>query len=128
MTREEIIERLQELTLDQEEYWVVAGGAMVLHGIKDETLGIELGCSTKLADMLENRGYHMSTAPDGRRSLIFDEDIEIFENWIFDHVEKVEEIPVISMKGLVEMKKDLTRKKDIYDVKIFDNYLSTAAK
>ncbi len=53
MNRDTLLQRLKELSLPKEEYWVVAGGAMVLHGFRNETHDIDLGCSTFLADKLE---------------------------------------------------------------------------
>ena len=32
-----LVQRLQELPFSKKEYWVVAGGAMVLHGCEDGT-------------------------------------------------------------------------------------------
>ena len=53
-------QRLSELPFSKTEYWVVAGGAMVLHGFRPQTQDIDLGCSTSLADQLEQQGYAVS--------------------------------------------------------------------
>lgn len=51
-----LLQRLQELSFSETEYWVVAGSAMVLHGFRPHTHDIDLGCSTRLADKLEQQG------------------------------------------------------------------------
>lgn len=56
-----LVQRLQELPFSKEEYWVVAGGAMVLHGFRLQTQDIDLGCSTSLADRLEQQGTRSRT-------------------------------------------------------------------
>ena len=43
-----LLQRLQELSLSENEYWVVAGGAMVLHGFRSQTHDIDLECGTVL--------------------------------------------------------------------------------
>ena len=53
MDRQEILNQLRAFPYDRNEYWVVTGAAMVLYGFKEQTGDIDLGCSKKLADLLE---------------------------------------------------------------------------
>lgn len=65
-----LIQRLQEIPFSKSEYWVVAGGAMVLHGFRTQSHDIDLGCSTLLADKLEQQGYVVSRCEDGTRKIL----------------------------------------------------------
>jgi len=114
--KQSLIQRIKELAFPEEEYWVVAGGAMVLHGFRPQTHDIDLGCSTLLADELEQRGYSVSRCGDGSRKIIYSEDIEIFENWLEGTIETVSGIPVMSVDGLIQMKTKLGREKDLADI------------
>lgn len=120
MNRDTLLQRLKELSLPKEEYWVVAGGAMVLHGFRNETYDIDLGCSTFLADKLEKQGYIISYCEDGNRRIKYSNDVELFENWIEGEVELVSGIPVISIDGLVQMKRKLGREKDLTDILLIE--------
>ena len=60
---------------------------------------------------------------DGNRRFKIGEDFEVFENWLFDKVVTVEGIPVISVKGLMEMKQKLGREKDKRDIKLIEEYI-----
>ncbi len=111
-----LIQRLKELPFPEKEYWVVAGGAMVLHGFRPQTRDIDLGCSTLLADKLEQQGYSVSRSDDGTRKILYSEDIEIFENWLEGTVEIVSGVPVVCVDGLIQMKKKLGREKDLVDI------------
>ena len=51
------------------------------------------------------------------------DDVEIFEEWLFDKIEIRYGVPVISLKGLLEMKKGLGREKDIEDIKLIEEML-----
>ena len=113
-------ERLRELSFPETEYWVVAGGAMVLHGFRPQTRDIDLGCSTLLADKLEGQGYAVSRCEDGTRRILYSENIEIFENWIEGTVEMVDDLPVVSVDGLIQMKKKLGRDKDSADIALIE--------
>ena len=111
-----LVRRLRELPFPVGEYWVVAGGAMVLHGFRDETGDIDLGCSPALADQLEQQGYAVSRCGDGTRKIVYSEDVEIFENWIEGSVERMDGVPVVSVEGLIEMKRKLGREKGLADI------------
>ena len=125
MNRAELIERVKALPFPKEDYWVITGGAMVLYGLREQTHDIDMGCTSRLADELEQQGAEVSIRKDGTRKLVLDGDMEIMENWLYDRVETVEDIPVISLKGLKEMKLSLGREKDLRDVALIDAYLAS---
>lgn len=128
MNKSDIIQKLQMLGLPKAEYWVVTGSAMVLYGIKDETHDVDLGYSQKLADRLEAEGLLPVRLPDGSRKFVIGSDVEIFEAWLFDRVEFVDEIPTISIKGLVEMKQALGREKDLADLAAIRKFMERQSK
>ena len=123
MNKNNIINRLEDLNFDKNGYWVLAGSAMVLHGVKPETQDIDMGCTKEFADELETEGYPTVVMPDGTRRITYAEDVEIFEDWIFDRVVFVDEIPVISLEGLLEMKRSLEREKDLRDIQMIEEFL-----
>lgn len=41
-----------------------------------------------------------------------------FENWLYDTVQFIDGIPVISLKSLIEMKQRLGREKDRRDIRL----------
>ena len=120
LDRDSLIQRLRELPFPETEYWVVAGGAMVLHGFRPETRDIDLGCTAFLADKLQEQGYSVSCLDDGTRKIAYSEDIEIFENWLEGTVETVSGIPVVSVDGLIQMKKNIGREKDFADIALIE--------
>lgn len=115
-----LLRRLRKLPFSEKEYWVVAGGAMVLHGFKPQTRDIDLGCTTLLANKLERQGYAVSYCEDGTRKILYSENIDIFENWIEDTVEIIGGVPVVSIDGLIKMKKKLGRQKDLEDIALIE--------
>lgn len=111
-----LIRRIKELSFPDGEYWVVAGGAMVMHGFRPQTRDIDFGCSSPLADILEKQGYPTLLCGDGSRKIRYSDDIEIFENWLEGEVETVDGVPVVSVDGLIRMKMRLGREKDLADI------------
>ena len=120
LDRNALLERLRSLPFSEKNYWVVAGGAMVLHGFRPQTRDIDLGCSTCLADQLEQQGYAVSRDKDGSRKIIYSEYIELFENWIEGMPETIDGVPVVSVDGLIQMKRKLGREKDLMDIALIE--------
>ena len=124
MNRADVLEKLRTLNWPLEDYWVVAGAAMVLYGLRAETRDIDLGCTTARADALEAAGVPFRHMDDGSgRWFTLDGEIEVFENWLCDRTELVEGAPVISLQGLRQMKAALGREKDRRDIALIDAFL-----
>ena len=128
MNKQDIINRLNKFPYSKDEYWVITGSAMVLYGIRDITHDIDMGCSSLMADQLEKDGYVPTLTESGNRKFKIGEDIEIFENWKFDSITRIDDIPVISLKGLIEMKEDLGREKDYRDILLIKDFMEKLNK
>ena len=115
-----LLERLQALPFPDTEYWAVAGAAMVLHGFRAQTRDIDLGCSTLLADQLERQGCAVTRCADGTRRIAYAQDVELFELWLEGTIDRAHGVPVVSVEGLVQMKRKLGRDKDLADVALIE--------
>lgn len=50
--------------------------------------------------------------------------MELFENWLYDTVQFIDGIPVISLKSLIEMKHRLGWEKDRQDIRLIAVFLA----
>ena len=125
MDKNELIEVLNKFPYDRREYWLVTGGAMVLYGIKEETSDIDLGCSSKLADILEKDGLLTGRTEDGNRRFSYGDKIEVFENWLSGSIKEAEGIRAVSLDGLIEMKLNLGREKDLKDIELIKRNMNS---
>lgn len=124
MNRQEVLDRLNELALDKGAYWLITGGAMVLYGLRDQTGDIDLGCTTALFEALQAQGCPVSMMPDGTRRVELAPDVELFENWLQGDIVEVEGVPVVSLEGLIAMKRQIGREKDMRDIALIEEYLA----
>ena len=90
------------------------------------THDIDMGCTSVMADELEKGGYAYTLTESGNRKFKIGEDIEIFENWKFGSIERIEGIPVLSLEGLIEMKQSLGREKDFKDIALIEEFKKKA--
>jgi len=128
MKKADIIQKLNAFPYEKSQYRVITGGAMVMHGIRENTHDIDLGCTAEMADRLESGGFLCGVSADGNRRFAYGGDIEIFENWLCGTSVFIEGIPVISVKGLLGMKKSLGREKDKKDVLLITEHLKSEAQ
>ena len=123
MDRQEILDRLKAFPYERDEYWLITGSAMVMYGIKEQAGDIDLGCSVKMADLLESDGYLYGRTKDGNRWFKVGESIEVFESWLYGSTIKMEGFRVISLNGLIEMKEKIGREKDFKDIALIKSFL-----
>lgn len=116
MDRKEIICQLNTFPYPREAYWVVAGSAMVLYGIREESADIDLGCTVGMADQLEEDGYLYRRTEDGKRWFRYGDSVEIFEEWLRGSAELTEGFRAVTVEGLLAMKQELGREKDLRDI------------
>jgi hypothetical protein len=56
LCKRDIIKILKDINLPLSEYWITSGAALVIHGVKDSTHDIDLGCTTKLIEHFLKKG------------------------------------------------------------------------
>ena len=124
LSKKSIISTLHSFQYPSHNYWLVTGAAMVMYGIRSSTADIDLGCDRELAERLELDGYLFGYTDTGKRWFRIPRyRIEVFEDWLEDTVTVVDGLPEISIKGLLEMKKELGREKDLRDIERIEKWM-----
>ena len=123
MDRQDILDALGSFPYDPQEYWITAGAAMVMYGFREETADIDLGCTPGLAGRLEKDGYLYRVTGDGNRWLRYGDSIELFENWLYGGTCSMDGFRVISTEGLIRLKEELGREKDLRDIELIRQHL-----
>ena len=124
MKKEEILRTLEGFPCDKNGYWLITGAAMVLFGMREETGDIDLGCTEKLANELEEAGCLYRRTENGRRWFRYSEEIEIFEEWKTGPLVSCGDLQLLSPEGLIAMKEELGREKDLRDIALIREWLS----
>lgn len=128
LNKDDIIKILREKNFSKTEYWIVTGTALVMHGVKDETKDIDLGCTTKLFEELIKNGQKVKLTKDNTRSMVVDNVIELFENWNVDNIEFIEGLPVGTLESIIKLKLGLGREKDLKDIEMINEFLDKRNK
>ncbi len=121
--KEDIIKILKNMELPLNEYWITAGAGLVIHGVKETTRDIDLGCTTHLVELFLKKGCKYIVEKDNTRIVQINDTIEILENWFVDEIVVIDGLPVGSLESIKKQKVQLEREKDIKDIKIIDDYI-----
>ena len=123
LTRDDILRLLSDPRLDRSRCWVTAGAAMVLHGLRQSTQDIDMGCESSLADELETGGCTAVQSPEGWRRFRLTEDIDLSENFARGTVEWISGVPTVSLADILRLKRQLNRPKDQHDIALLESAL-----
>lgn len=123
-SHEGVISALRTLPLPFEDYWVIMGAALVMHGIRDTCDDIDLGCSQLQAQSLLRRGYPSSPTSSGHTKVILGTSIHLYGGWVPSTVDRIDAFQVASLASIRADKLRLGRPKDISDIALIDARMS----
>lgn len=123
LLREDIIQTIKSMNLPSQEYWITSGAALVIHGVKETTRDIDLGCTSILIDKFIKEGCKYRLVEDNSRIVEVTDKIELLENWCVDEILIIESLPVASLESIKKQKSQLGREKDLSDIKLIDDYI-----
>lgn len=120
LNKEQILDKLKELELDNDEFVVSMGSSLVLHGIKKETNNINISVKSDVFNRLKQR-YNS----------LYENNIEIIKYDMFEisnldlniKKELIDNYYCQDLESILSIKKELNRKKDVKDIKAIDLYL-----
>lgn len=121
--KEDIVKILKNMELPLSEYWITSGAGLVIHGVKETTNDIDLGCTTNLVELFLKKACKYTVEKDNSRIVQINDTIEILENWFVDEIVIIDGLPVGSLESIKKQKAQLGREKDIRDIKLIDDYI-----
>lgn len=127
LNKEKIVDKLKQLNFPKNDYCIMTGAALVLYGVRQETADIDIGCTSKLFNELQQRGFEIATEKV-HKGILIDGCIEIFEDWMPENKCFIQEIPVADILDIRKYKEQLRRDKDLRDIELIDSFLERKNK
>ncbi|MFA5246879.1 MAG: hypothetical protein WC408_03240 [Candidatus Micrarchaeia archaeon] len=125
--RNQLILRLQELGLPKGKYVLLAGGAMVMHGLREQTNDLDILVALDVFEALGSK--HGFVEPKGGKPKFVDlgPDVELSGNsdnaFPTDSIARavqIDGICVQPLEDILDFKKKLNRPKDLNDILILE--------
>ena len=113
MNKEELLELIESLGIDKNEFWVLSSGALVLRGIMQDAGDLDIAATQKALDELkkkfdlvqkENGWYKVNDKVECKLDTKEDWKIEEYEGLLLESIEKYYKYLLIS-----EREKDIAR-------------------
>ncbi|MDF2521747.1 MAG: hypothetical protein K0R84_2375 [Clostridia bacterium] len=123
LNREQIMDKLKELNFPKEQFCVMTGAALVLHGVRQETADIDIGCTKELFAKLLQSGFELA-AGKVYRGIVIEGFIEIFEDWMPEKSILIDGIPVADIHDIRRYKEQKGRDKDLRDIELIDRFIN----
>lgn len=128
MNKKEMIELLKAEGLDTKDTVVVMGGALLLHGLRNETHDIDINVSQETYKSFLDRGYKTDLNSIGRHRILVmngENEIEIFDDGIAEvQYEEIDGVYVQTLESILNWKRILNREKDQKDIEVITSILN----
>ena len=123
MKKEELIELIESLNIDKEEFWVLSSGALVIRGIYPDAGDLDIGVSEKGLAQLKEK-YNL--IPKGNGWYIVNDKVEcVLDN---KDVEKVDGYNVESINRYYKYLLSSSREKDKLRIPLIEGYMKNSKK
>lgn len=122
LVKKDIIDICNRLNLNPDEYCLGFGGALVLYGIKDSTVDIDINVTNTLFNKL-SQIYKVDYAMFNEPYISIDGIVDVFIGSSMNSKTYIEGIPVSALQEIIESKRRLGRPKDIEDIICIEEFI-----
>ncbi|MGC4759261.1 hypothetical protein [Micromonospora trifolii] len=116
LSERDILNILGDLDLAPGSYWLVMGAALVLHGVRDVTIDVDLAASDELFRHLVETGYEPALSRGGRPKITLTDNVAAYKDWTPSSWTAIGGVQVASLESIIEEKSVLSRPKDLSDI------------
>lgn len=124
MNKKELLELAGTLDIPKEEYCIISGGALVAHGLREQTNDLDIDITPKGFDILKEQ-YSLELVREDIKQYKVTDKIECF---LVDKLESdiiyIDNYPCESLISIYNFKKRINREKDQADILAIEKYLN----
>ena len=123
MNKSMFIKLVESLELPKNEYCILSGGALLLHGLREQTNDLDIEITEIGFELLKKKFKPILKDKEKKQYKITD-DIECFIEPNIKDVDFIEGYPCKSIISIYKYKKVLNRKKDQADIMNIENFFN----
>ena len=124
MNKKELLELASTLDIPKEEYCIISGGALVAHGLREQTNDLDIDITQIGFDILKEQ-YSLELVREDIKQYKVTDKIECF---LVDKLESdiiyIDNYPCESLISIYNFKKRINREKDQADILAIEKYLN----
>ena len=124
MNKKELLELADTLNLSKEEYCILSGGALVSHGLREQTNDLDIDITQNGFELLKKK-FNIELINEEKKQYKVTDEIECF---LVDKLESdiiyIDNYPCESLISIYNFKKRINREKDRADILAIEKYLN----
>jgi len=124
MNKVELLSLVENLNLPKEDYCILSGGALVLHGLREQTNDLDIDITKKGLEILKSR-YVLKLVNESLQQYKVTDKIECY---LVDNLESdivyIDNYPCESLISIYNLKKRMNREKDQADILAIEKVLN----
>lgn len=124
MNKKELLELANTLNLPKEEYCIISGGALLLHGLREQTNDLDIDITQEGLDKLKEN-FAVELINESRKQYKVTDSIECFlVDKLDSDINYIDNYPCESLISIYNSKKILNREKDQKDILAIQKFLN----
>ena len=124
MDKQKLFELANSLDLPNEEFCIISGGALVAHGLREQTNDLDIDITQKGLEILK-KNFNIKLINEEKKQYNVTDEIECF---LVDKLESdivyIDNYPCESLISIYNFKKRINREKDQADILAIEKYLN----
>ena len=124
MNKKELLGLANTLNLPKEEYCIISGGALLLHGLREQTNDLDIDITQKGMDTLKEN-FSVELINESKKHYKVTNSIECFlVDKLDSDIKYIDNYPCESLISIYNSKKRLNREKDQKDILAIEKFLN----
>ena len=124
MYKEELFKLAASIDLPKEEFCIISGGALVAHGLREQTNDLDIDITQKGLEILKKK-FNIELINEEKKQYKVTDEIECFlVEKLESDIVYIDNYPCESLISVYKLKKRMNREKDRADILAIEKYLN----
>ena len=124
MYKEELFKLAASIDLPKEEFCIISGGALVAHGLREQTNDLDIDFTQKGLEILK-KNFNIELINEEKKQYKVTDEIECFlVEKLESDIVYIDNYPCESLISVYKLKKRMNREKDRADILAIEKYLN----
>ena len=124
MYKEELFKLAASIDLPKEEFCIISGGALVAHGLREQTNDLDIDITQKGLEILKKK-FNIELINEEKNQYKVTDEIECFlVEKLESDIVYIDNYPCESLISVYKLKKRMNREKDQADILAIEKYLN----